>query len=115
MDGVDLMAALFDAMEKCEELLDKLPREGYEMVENERVWRIERQKRILFERTERNTPVSIINSVVDGYPDIADLSARFQCSEVSYNSTHESLLFWKKKMTTVDNLIAREWAREERR
>lgn len=109
-DGFTLQRSLEEAFETADELLEKMHELGYARAEAERNYRIAKQERILFERNQKNTPVSIINDVVKGYVDIAELKLKLDCAEADYSANYEALLFWKKRIDSYREQMQREWS-----
>lgn len=110
-DGVDLTAELFDADSRVAECINDMHVLGAKRAEAERKYRIEKRKRILYERDHNHTPVSIIADVVKGYEDIAQLAFERDCAQTEYDANYEAILYWKKRTDVLREQMAREWGR----
>ena len=108
-DGVSMHQALMDAMAEADTALGRMAGLGRDQAEAEREYRVQKQVRTLWERA-KGTPVTIMGDVVRGYSDIATLRLKRDCAAVEYEANREALLLAKKKIDTVREIIAREWA-----
>lgn len=109
-DPFELVTALDDALDRVAECVADMHELGRRKSEAERDYRVAKQKRILFERNQNGTPVSIIADVVKGYEDIAELALRRDCAQTDYDANYEAILYWKKRVDTIREQLAREWA-----
>lgn len=109
-DAFELFNELDEALDRTAELVSDMHVLGRKKSEAEKAYRVAKQRRILFERTQNNTPVSIIADVVKGYEDIAELAFRRDCAQTDYDANYEAILFWKKKVDVLREQLQREWA-----
>lgn len=109
-DGLDLTAELVDALDRAAECISDMHELGAKKAEAEKHYRVAKQRRILYERTRKGTPVSIIGDVVKGYEDIAELAYKRDLAQTEYDANYEALLFWKKKVDTLREQVQREWS-----
>lgn len=109
-DGVDLLESLYEAMAEADRMLLELPIAAEKKATSEREYRIAKGRRILHERSVKGTAVSIVQDVVKGYKDIADLSFTRDCADAEYSATLEALLWNKKKVDVIRELISREYS-----
>lgn len=107
--GVNLIQALDEALEATESAISETRRLAIERAEAEREYRIAKRKRVLYERDYNNVPATLVNDVVKGQPDIADLKLRLDCAEAEWEASRESILFHKRVADTIREQIAREW------
>lgn len=112
-DGFTLTADLEEALARVAELIDEMHVLGRKKAQAEKAYRVAKQQRILYERNHNNTPVSIINDVVKGYEDIAELKCVVDCAESDYDSNYEAILYWKKRADSYREQLQREWSRAE--
>lgn len=108
--GQDLHAALFEAMDEARESQGQMVPLGRELAEAERKYRVAKRTRVLWERGENKTPVTLVPDIVKGYPDIAQLCFERDCAEQVYEANREALLLAKKRVDTIREMIAREWS-----
>lgn len=104
-----MLEGLYEAMQAAEDALAAMPELADKKAQTDRIYREAKSKRILYERVNNNTPVSIVQDVVKGYTDIAQLKVEQECAEALYQANYESLLWNKKKVDLFRELIAREY------
>ena len=108
--GQTLQQALFEAMAEAREAQEQMVPLGRDLAEAEREYRIAKRMRILWERTENKTAVTLIPDVVKGYDDIAALCYKRDEAEALYEANREALLLAKKRVDTIREMLAREWS-----
>ena len=113
-DGIDLVEGLHGSLADAERGIRDMARLGREKAEAERKYRVAKAKRLLYEREQNRTPVSIIGDIVKGQEDIAYLAFERDCAESVYDANRESVLLSKKKADTYREQIAREWSQAGR-
>lgn len=107
--GTDLAAELYEAFERADELVAQMADDGRAKAEAEKAYRMAKRQRILYERTQNKTPVSLIADVVKGYEDIATLAAQRDCAEAAYEATKEAINVNKRKIDWLREQWGREW------
>lgn len=110
MTGQDLILDLQETLRHLEQSLDHLSDYGLVSAEAENNYKMERSKQMVIERT-KGTPVSILEKVVDGYPQVAALNFAKNMAEKTYENELEKINVWKLKARILDSQIAREWNR----
>ena len=95
-------------------MLDKaindLASNGYDLAAKERDYKIAINKKALELRAE-DTPVTLINTVIYGYEDIAKLRFERDIAEVKYNSNLEYINTIKLQIRILENQLQREYGR----
>ena len=109
-DGIDLLEGLFASLDEADRAIKDMVRLGREKDEAERKYRIAKAKRLLYERDQNHTPVSIIGDIVKGQEDIAFLAFERDCAISVYDANHETVLLAKKRADIFREIIAREWS-----
>ena len=103
---------LWNELEKKRNLLDKaindLATNGYDLAAKERDYKIAINKKALELRAE-DMPVTLINTIIYGYDDIAQLRFNRDVAEVKYNANMEYILTLKLQIKILENQIQREW------
>lgn len=89
-DGVQLVLAIQEELDRMDSLTETMREEGFLMDEAERAYRVEKRKRLLYEKA-RGTAVGIIQDVVKGYEDIADLKRASDDAEHAYWTTKQAI------------------------
>ena len=113
-DGTDLVRELFDACDDADRFVRDMRRLGVVKAEAERRYRVAKAKRTLYERDENRVQMSIICDVVRGCEEVSNLAFARDCAEAEYDGNREALLVAKKKIDTLREIMAREWAGEGR-
>lgn len=106
---------LWIELEQKRKLLDKaindLATNGYTLAEKERDYKIEINKKALELRAE-DTPVTLINTIIYGYEDIAKLRFERDTAQVKYNSNLEYINTIKLQIRILENQLSREYGRQ---
>ena len=109
-DGVDLVEGLYSSLAEAGRAVQDMARLGREKAEAERKYRVAKAKRMLYERDQNRTPVSIIGDIVKGQEDIAYLAFERDCAECVYEANREAVLLAKKRADIYREQVAREWS-----
>lgn len=112
LDGVEITQAIMEELNLAEECISQMQPLGSSLAEAERVYREAKHKRIAYERSRNNTPVSIIADVVKGYADIAELVEARDMAQVLYDANREAMMLHKKKADIMRDIYVREYGRE---
>ena len=113
-DSLDLTNEMFEAFDRAEALLDDMEREGSAMAAADRDYSIAMRKGTIYEK-DRGTPATLIDKLVRGREDIANMRFERDCAEVRYKAAYEAALLSKKKADMCQKMLEREWAQEARR
>ena len=62
-----------------------------------------------FELKEAGNPVTFIQTVIKGVPEVCKAMSAFNAAEVEYENAKEARNVWKKKLDTLREQYAREW------
>lgn len=108
-DGMELWGELLAAVEDCDARIGEMRESGRMLAAKERDYRVAKAERIMVERKERGTPVSIIADVVKGAEDISRMAFERDCAEVEYRADYEALLVAKKRLGVIERQYEREW------
>lgn len=113
VDGVQLINSMLDELEYAKECVDQMAPLGRSLAQAEQLYRQEKHKRIAYERAVNNTPVTIIQDVVKGYEDIAELACKRDMAQVEYDANKEAELLHKKKADILRDIYVREYGYTE--
>jgi hypothetical protein len=106
---------LWTELEEKRKLLDKaindLASNGYDLAAKERDYKIAINKKALELRAD-DTPVTLINTIIYGYDDIAKLRFDRDVAEVKYNSNLEYINTIKLQIRILENQLQREYGRQ---
>jgi len=109
MDGYDLVNELNDLCAKLSISGRQMQKFGNELAEAERDYKICLRQEALKLRTEKNMPVTLINQIVYGIPEVAELRFKRDVAETMYKVSMESINTLKLKIRVLDAQIQREW------
>lgn len=109
MDGIDLMNELNDLCNKLSVSGRQMQKYGNELAEAERNYKICLREEALKLRTTKDMPVTLINQVVYGVPEVAELRFKRDVAETMYKVSQESINTLKLKIRVLDAQISREW------
>jgi hypothetical protein len=105
---------LWNEIEDKTKLLDKaikdLAKNGYDLAEKERNYKIAINKKAL-ELRANDTPVTLINQVIYGYEDIAKLRFDRDTADVKYNANQEYINTIKLQIRILESQLNREYGR----
>lgn len=106
------MDLLNELQQKTKELnisIKKLRETGTTYAEREKEYKIAVNKKAL-ELRENGVPVTLIQTVIYGYPEIAKLRFERDVAEVIYNANQEAIQSTKLQIRILENQISREWS-----
>lgn len=110
------MMAEYDLINELNDLCNKLTisgrqlqRYGVELAEAERDYKICLRQHALELRTTKDMPVTLINQVVYGVPEVAEKRFKRDVAEAMYKTSQESINTLKLKIRILDAQISREW------
>lgn len=109
MNEYDLINELNDLCAKLSASGGQMKRYGKELAEAERDYKISLRQHALQLRTTQDMPVTLINQVVYGIPDVADKRFKRDVAEAMYKTAQESINTLKLKIRILDAQISREW------
>ena len=87
----------------------QLKKYGMEFAEAEKNYKIALRQEALKLREDANMPVTLIDKVVYGVPEVADKRFKRDVAETMYKVSLESINTLKLKMRILDAQISREW------
>lgn len=103
---------MWELIEEKQKMLDKaineLAKNGYELAEKERDYKIAINKKAL-ELRANDTPVTLINQIIYGYEDIAKLRFERDTAEVKYNANQEYINTIKLNIRILESQLNREY------
>ena len=107
---MDLWQELSEKRALLDKAIDTLAKNGYELAAKERDYKIAINKKALELRAE-DTPVTLINTIIYGYEDIAKLRFDRDTAEVKYNANNEYINTLKLQIRILENQLSREYTR----
>lgn len=86
-----------------------LAKYGREFAEAERDYKITLRQEALKLRAEKNMPVTLIQQVVYGVPEVADKRFKRDVAEAMYQTAQENINSIKLQMRVIEGQLNREW------
>lgn len=99
--------------QKLNQALKLLRKNGTEFAKAERDYKVALSKKALSLRANEDMPVTLIDKVIYGLPDIADLRLKRDIAEATYKANQEAINVYKLQMRLIDNQVSREWGSNE--
>lgn len=101
-----------ELQQKIKELnisIKKLRETGTEYAEAERDYKITLRNEALKLRAEKGMPVTLIQQVVYGVPEVADKRFQRDVKEAVYQANQEAINSTKLQIRVIENQLQREW------
>lgn len=89
--------------------IKKLRETGTDFAEAERDYKITLRQEALKLRAEKNMPVTLIQQVVYGVPEVADKRFKRDVKEAIYQANQEAINSIKLQIRVIEGQINREW------
>lgn len=89
--------------------IKKLRETGTEFAEAERDYKITLRNEALKLRAEKGMPVTLIQQVVYGVPEVADKRFKRDVKEAIYNANQEAINSIKLQIRVIEGQLNREW------
>lgn len=109
MNEYDLINELNGLCQKLSVSGSHMARYGKELAEAERDYKICLRQHALNLRATQDMPVTLIDKVVYGIPEVADKRFKRDVAEAMYKTSMESINTLKLKIRVLDAQISREW------
>ena len=109
MDMINDIQAL---MEELTLSIKKLRQTGNALAEAERDYKITLRQEALKLRVEKDMPVTLINQIIFGVPEVAEKRYKRDIAETMYNTNQEHINATKLKLRLLESQISREWTNE---
>ena len=106
---IDLLNELNELSINLTKSGEQMKRYGKELAEAERDYKITLRQEALKLRADEQMPVTLIDKVVYGIPDVAEKRFNRDVAESMYKAAQESINTLKLKIRIIDAQIQREW------
>ena len=107
---MDLINDIQILMEELTISIKKLRQTGNALAEAERDYKITLRQEALKLRVEDNLPVTLINQIIYGIPDVAEKRYKRDIAETLYNTNQEHINATKLKLRLLESQLSREWS-----
>ena len=106
---MDLINDIQKLMEELTISIKKLKHTGQALAEAERDYKITLRQEALKLRVEKDMPVTLINQIIYGVPEVADKRFKRDIAETMYNTNQEHINATKLKLRLLESQLQREW------
>ena len=106
---MELFNEIQNKIEQLSVSLKKLRDTGRAFAEAEKEYKIELRKQALKLRTEKNMPVTLIQQIIYGVPEVANLRFERDVKESIYNANKEAINVLKLQIRILEAQLSREW------
>ena len=86
-----------------------LRKSGTEYAQSEQKYKVKLREEALKLRADENMPVTLINQVIYGVPEVARLRFERDVKEAVYQANQEAINSIKLKLRILENQLNREW------
>ncbi len=107
---MELWQEIEEKNEYLEKAIDNLAKNGYDLAEKERQYKVAVNKKALELRAE-GMPVTLIQQVIYGYEDISILRLNRDNAEVKYNANQEYINTIKLQIRILESQLNREYTK----
>lgn len=105
---MDLYENIQRLMTELDASIHRLRKNGVELAEAEKAYKMELTKEALRLRFE-DMPVTLINQIVYGLEEVADLRLKRDSAKANYEANQEHINITKLKLRILESQLAREW------
>ena len=107
---MDLYNELVKKIQELNISIKKLRETGTDFAEAERDYKITLRQEALKLRAEKGMPVTLIQQVVYGVPEVAEKRFKRDVAEAIYNANQESINSTKLQIRVIESQLNREWS-----
>ena len=109
---MDLLNTIQELMNELSTSIKMLRKNGNDLAQAERDYKICLRQEALKLR-ESKTPVTLINQIIYGVPEVAEKRFKRDIAETMYNTNQEHINVTKLKLRILENQLSREWGNEK--
>lgn len=106
---MDLINDIQKLMEELTISIKKLRQTGNALAEAERDYKITLRQEALKLKFDDNMPVTLINQIIFGVPEVAEKRYKRDIAETMYNTNQEHINATKLKLRLLESQLSREW------
>ena len=107
---MDLINDIQMLMEELTLSIKNLRKSGNALAEAEHNYKITLRQEALKLRVEDNLPVTLINQIIYGIPDVAEKRYKRDIAETMYQTNQEHINATKLKLRLLEAQLSREWS-----
>ena len=106
---MDLFNELQELNQKLTVSIQSLRKNGQALAQAERDYKITLRQEALKLRQDEKMPVTLINQIIYGIPEVADKRFKRDVAETMYQTNQEFINTTKLKIRVLENQLNREW------
>lgn len=106
---MDLVNEIFKLNNELTASIRLLKQNGTALAEAERDYKLKLRIEALKLRQEKNMPVTLINQIIYGVPDVNELRFKRDVAQVTYDTNLEHINVTKLKIRVLEAQLSREW------
>lgn len=106
---MDLFNDIQELTKKLNQAIKLLSKYGNDLAEAERDYKITLRQEALKLRSEKNMPVTLIQQVVYGVPEVANKRFKRDVAEAMRNTSQENINVLKLQIKILESQLSREW------
>lgn len=107
---MDLFNDIQNLMKELSTSIKLLRKNGNELAEAERDYKITLRQEALKLRAEKNMPVTLINQIIYGVPEVAEKRFKRDIAQTMYDTNQEHINVTKLKLRLLEAQLNREWS-----
>ncbi len=107
---MNLFNDLQDLTNRLNQSIKLLANYGRDLAESEKNYKILLRQEALKLRAEKSMPVTLIQQVVYGIPEVAEKRFKRDVAEAMYQTAQENINSIKLQIRVIENQLQREWA-----
>lgn len=107
---MDLYEEITRLIKELDISVKQLRKSGTELAEAERKYKVCLRQEALKLRSDQNMPVTLINQIIYGVPEVANLRFDRDVKEAVYQANLEAINSTKLKLRILENQLDREWS-----
>lgn len=110
---MDLYEEITKLINELDVSVKRLRKSGTDLAEAEQKYKICLREEALKLRAEKNMPVTLINQIIYGVPNVAQLRFDRDVKEAIYQANQEAINSTKLKLRILENQLNREWGQSK--
>ena len=107
---MDLMNDIQNLMKELTTSIKLLRKNGNDLAIAERDYKVCLRQEALKLRTEKDMPVTLINQIIYGVPEVAEKRLKRDIAETMYATNQEHINITKLKLRLLEAQLSREWS-----
>lgn len=106
---MNLIDELWEKSKELDEAIKRLAKNGKSLATAERDYKLTLRQEALKLRAEQDMPVTLINQIIYGVPNVAELRFKRDVAEALYTTNQEFINTTKLQIRILESQLNREW------